>query len=607
MATLSTLWPRWIQEVHASLLVNPHMVLWGNVHDLVLVPRGENEGDGFRLDPFQHALATLLTEIDEFDLVVGVDPIDGSRLISAAPDLVMPDALRIDRSAFSLTRLQSLLEAAEGMRERRIAVIVDYASRLAIDPSKLQRNELQFFTACQKLADLSNPVYIDGRERPSLYNTVFWLTEGERDLPTWYTMGSEAVRMIAVPLPDTTDRVRIADAYAGKWDDCDREGFIETFVDHTESMTTIGMGRSMQISDEQDLPPQEIDDAVRAYRFGLPENPWRRPETLRQIDDAGEILRRRVFGQDHVISRVVDTLVRSATNLTGVHSKRTSGRPRGVLFFAGPTGVGKTELAKALAELVFGSEDAAVRFDMSEYSSEHAGERLVGSPPGYVGFDAGGQLTGAVKQRPFSLLLFDEIDKAHPRILDKFLQVLEDGRLTDGAGQTVHFTETILVFTSNKGIVNPDGTVKVDHEFREKNGFEAVEEIVQQAIRDFFFSIQRPEILNRLGENIIVFDFITRDVARGILGQKINTIKQRIADEHGIDLVISDGAMQTLEDLALDDLSNGGRGIVNQVEVALIDPVAREVFRHMVAGSIPPTMTVEQIIDGPGGYEVVTT
>lgn len=411
--------------------------------------------------------------------------------------------------------------------------------------------------------------------------------------------------MIPITLPDTTDRSRIAEAYAGTWDETQTEGFVDLFVDHTDSMTALGMERSVQIALDQTLPPQEIDDAVRAYRFGLSENPWRRPETLRQIADAGQILRRRVFGQDLAIDRVVDTLVRSATNLTGAHSKRSAGRPRGVLFFAGPTGVGKTELAKALAELVFGSEDAAIRFDMSEYSSEHAGERLVGSPPGYVGFDAGGQLTGAVQQRPFSLLLFDEIDKAAPRILDKFLQVLEDGRLTDGAGQTVYFSETILVFTSNKGIVNVDGSVKVDHAFREENGYEAVAEIVEASIKEFFFSIQRPELLNRLGENIIVFDFITRDVAGAILQQKIDSIKRTVADEHDIELTISAEAMRILEDLTLSDLSNGGRGIVNQLEVALLNPFARELFRRMIRGEVPSTMMIDGIAQTAGGYEVV--
>ena len=399
MAAISTLSPRWMQELHASLPVNPHVVLWGNVHDRVLLPLGEDEVLGFGTEPLLTALVTLFVEDNGYDLVMVVDPVDGSRVLASVPEVEVPDALRIDRSSFSLTRLQSLLEASVTAADLRIAVIIDYAARLAVDPSKLDRQEQRFFTACQKLAETALPAYAETKDRPRLYNTIVWLAEGERDLPTWYAMGSEAVRMIPITLPDTTDRSRVARAYAtgtwdesNTWDQSEADGFVKLFVDHTDSLTTLGMERSVQIALDQRLPPQEIDDAVRAYRFGLPENPWRRPETLSQIANAGQILRERVFGQDLAVDRVVDTLVRSATNLTGAHSKRSAGRPRGVLFFAGPTGVGKTELAKALAELVFGSEDAAIRFDMSEYSSEHAGERLVGSPPGYVGFDAGGQL-----------------------------------------------------------------------------------------------------------------------------------------------------------------------------------------------------------------------
>ena len=144
--------------------------------------------------------------------------------------------------------------------------------------------------------------------------------------------------------------------------------------------------------------------------------------------------------------------------------------PKGTLFFVGPTGVGKTELAKSLAQFLFGDEDACIRFDMSEFNHEHADQRLVGAPPGYVGFEEGGQLTNAIKARPFSLLLFDEIEKAHPRILDKFLQILEDGRLTDGKGETVSFADTFIVFTSNIGaseIQPSDDTEEIAIQFKD--------------------------------------------------------------------------------------------------------------------------------------------
>ena len=138
--------------------------------------------------------------------------------------------------------------------------------------------------------------------------------------------------------------------------------------------------------------------------------------------------------------------------VTGIGQSPRGGRPRGVAFLAGPTGVGKTELAKTITSLLFGDESAYIRFDMSEFSAEHADQRLIGAPPGYVGYDVGGELTNAIREKPFSVVLFDEIEKAHPRILDKFLQVLDDGVLTSGRGDRVYFSEAFIVFTSNLGI-----------------------------------------------------------------------------------------------------------------------------------------------------------
>lgn len=271
---------------------------------------------------------------------------------------------------------------------------------------------------------------------------------------------------------------------------------------------------------------------------------------------------------------------RAITGLSGLQGS-SHGRPKGVLFFAGPTGTGKTETAKTLAEILFGSEDACIRFDMSEYSQPHSDQKLLGAPPGYVGYEAGGQLTNAVRNRPFSILLFDEIEKAHPTILDKFLQILEDGRMTDGQGQTVYFSECIIIFTSNLGIYTRDARGERHLNVTMDMTYEDVAKRVRRAIEDYFkLELGRPEILNRIGENIVVFDFIRPDVAERILAAQVKKIVRFLREDKEIALTLSDKAQAKLREAALCNLANGGRGIGNIVESHLINPLSRFLFDH---------------------------
>ncbi len=271
--------------------------------------------------------------------------------------------------------------------------------------------------------------------------------------------------------------------------------------------------------------------------------------------------------------------------LTGAQARAGGSRPRGVLFFAGPTGVGKTELAKTLTQLVFGDERAYLRFDMSEFAEEHTSARLLGAPPGYVGFDAGGELTNAVREKPFSVVLFDEIEKAHPRILDKFLQILEDGRLTDGRGDTAYFSETILVFTSNLGIYVEDAQGQRSQNVRPGDDYEIVETKVREAINDYFkFRLSRPELLNRIGDNIVVFNFITPEVATRIFDGMLYNISRRLQEENKLRLTMPVTVRNLLLERCTRDLGNGGRGIGNQLESAFINPLARALFEEDLEG-----------------------
>jgi len=219
---------------------------------------------------------------------------------------------------------------------------------------------------------------------------------------------------------------------------------------------------------------------------------------------------------------------------------------------------------------------------------------LLGAPPGYVGYDAGGELTNKIKERPFSIVLFDEIEKAHPRLLDKFLQLLDDGVLTSGRGERVYFSEAVVIFTSNLGIYKTDREGDRTLNVSPSEPYEAVERKVRDEISAYFkVQLNRPEILNRFGENIVVFDFIRAEVATQIFDKMIQNILARVMERQQISIVLPEAIKNELERRCTADLANGGRGIGNQLEAWLINPLSRALFHGAVAPG--QTCTIESI------------
>jgi len=233
-----------------------------------------------------------------------------------------------------------------------------------------------------------------------------------------------------------------------------------------------------------------------------------------------EHLHKRIIGQDEAVL-AVSRAVKTAR--VGLKDPR---RPIGSFLFLGPTGVGKTELAKALADFLFGDEAATVSLDMSEYQQEHTVNRLIGAPPGYVGYESGGQLTDAVREKPYTVVLFDEVEKAHARVLDILLQVMEEGRLTDGQGRTASFSEAVIIMTSNLGSEYLDEPVLTD----------AARELVNRKVKNTF----RPEFLNRLDE-IILFHPLSPEQLRLILGLMLKK-EAKLLEDRGLELEVNDQA-----------------------------------------------------------------
>ena len=360
------------------------------------------------------------------------------------------------------------------------------------------------------------------------------------------------------------------------------------FVDGLEGQSIRDIHNLARLS-RQETETSGALSLLNLYRHGRRHSPWEQLDH-RKLQTIVETLGRRVKGQSEAIESVRRILVRAFTGLSGLQHSYRQRTPKGVLFFVGPTGVGKTELAKSIAEFLFGDEEACLRFDMSEFNHEHADQRLVGAPPGYVGYEAGGQLTNAVKQRPFSLLLFDEIEKAHPRILDKFLQILEDGRLTDGKGETVMFSDTVIVFTSNIG------AAEVSHESQSVR-----DDFIQKVRQHFVRELKRPELLGRIGEaNIIPFNFMRdEDFLIDIARAKLEPLRKGLKDKWGVSdlrLVKEAGILALLVNDV--DRGAGGRGVPNAITNKLIDPLADFLFQKMTSPELIKDKAIEVHIAG---------
>ncbi|MBD3289814.1 AAA domain-containing protein, partial [candidate division KSB1 bacterium] len=318
---------------------------------------------------------------------------------------------------------------------------------------------------------------------------------------------------------------------------------------------------------KEEVDEEDISEIVSRWT-GIPVSQMLESEREKLIK-MEERIHQRLVDQNEAVSAVADAIRRARAGL------QDQERPIGSFIFLGSTGVGKTELARSLAEFLFDDEKAMVRIDMSEYMERHSVSRLVGAPPGYVGYEEGGQLTEAVRRRPYSVVLLDEIEKAHPEVFNILLQILDDGRLTDNKGRTVNFTNTIIIMTSNLGAnLIMEKTKDITDENREQ-----VHEEIKREMEKVLKQSLRPEFLNRVDE-VIVFHALTRENIKQIVQLQFRNIKKMMRDK-GIEIELSPDAADYLAQIGYDPVF-GARPLKRMIQKMVTNPLAVKLLNNEI-------------------------
>jgi ATP-dependent Clp protease ATP-binding subunit ClpB len=585
----------WQQELATSAGTSPHVVLTGNTLDHVVVA----DDDGVR------ALSTLaavgeVAAANGVQVLVVVDPVLGFSLLRLQPDTDAPalpaplaamgeydPAAKADGALHvSPEALQEVLAVAATV-PGVVGVIVVDAARLVVDMRNLSEAEARLFTVAAALArrvELRN-----GGDGRVVYPPVYWLCRDGYELPPWY-VSDPHVRTVNLPLPSREERTALAAGLTAT------DGVEVGRETHQMSVNAVrAVCRLVRRG-------TAVEEAATLVRLGVVEDRWNDDALRAQLGNGDKVLLERVVGQEIAVRRTWAALARAATGISGIHRPSSGRRPRMVLFFAGASGTGKTELAKALNDLVFGEDVPLIRIDMSGYTTEHSNQRLIGAPPGYVGYEAGGELTNAVRDQPFSVVLFDEFEKAHPKVLELFLQLLDEGHLDDGLGRRVYFDQTVVIFTSNLGVteaVRTETGVQRRSVLTQKMGYDEIERTVVDGItRHFTEELGRTEILNRIGDNLIVFDLTRPEAAVEIFGLLMDNVYQGFTKVHDAKLELDPEVETRLREACCADLSLGGRGIANKVESLLLDPLGSWLFPHL--GSLGDTVRITAWSDDDG-------
>ena len=560
------------------------VIIDGNVGDVYLDEKN-------KIVTLREYLEQMFKEMDYQDIVYW-DRVEG--VTGSVNDLTLTDEVNVSGDSFDLggdeedendTKAQQGLfkTPAEIMnviykniidKKKKVAFIVNWSEYL-FSTNGLSEDERQNITLLGKAIKDRKVDYLNSDCNESV---VVMILNKASSLPLSFYQGNPEVEIVTLQKPDREERKQIIQKIEDSFDVKLKTGTTSLLdneniecIDMLEDFTNREIIQLSRMSRKEEK--MSFDKLFYLFKYGEKENPWEKLEYSR-VKNIKKELSERVVGQDEAIAKIEKTVVKAYMGLSGLHKTSSRSMPKGVFFFVGPTGVGKTELSKALAKFLFGDEQACIRFDMSEYAQENSDQKLIGAAPGYVGYEEGGQLTNAIKEHPFSVVLFDEIEKAakpNPRILDIFLQILEDGRLTDSKGETVYFSDTIIIFTSNLGA----------NEVQASSDKEGVAKEFIKIVKNYFNNeLKRPELLGRIGyNNIVPFNFIQdREFQYKICKSKVKPIIRGIEEKYKLELEF-EKEMEAIDYILKGvDSSKGGRDILNAINDRLLDPLSMYLF-----------------------------
>lgn len=573
-------------KIKRSTGIKKCVMIDGNVGDVYLDEKN-------KIVTLREFLEAMLKDMDYQDIVYW-DRVEGAT--GAVNKLTLTDEVEVEGDSYDLddeeekdinpkTQQGLFKSPAEILnivyknvidKKKKVAFIINWSEYL-FSANGLSDDERQNITLLGKALKDRKVDYLNSDCNESVVVIILNKASG---MPLSFYQGNPEVEIVTLQKPDREERKQIIQKIEDSFEVKLKTGTTSLLdpeniecIDMLEDFTNREIIQLSRMSRKEDK--MTFDKLFYLFKYGEKENPWEKLEQSR-VKNIKKELSERVVGQEEAIVKIEKTVVKAYMGLTGLHKTSSRSMPKGVFFFVGPTGVGKTELSKALAKFLFGDEQACIRFDMSEYAQENSDQKLIGAAPGYVGYEEGGQLTNAIKEHPFSVVLFDEIEKAakpNPRILDIFLQILEDGRLTDSKGETVYFSDTIIVFTSNLGA----------NQVAMSSDKEAVAKEFIKIVKDYFDNeLKRPELLGRIGyNNIVPFNFIQdREFQYKICKNKLKPVIRGIEEKYKLELEF-EKEMEAIEYILKSvDSSKGGRDILNAINDRLLDPLAMFLFEN---------------------------